>query len=118
MSRLTFLALLLNNLGLLTGLVALLEVQCARPQISIRVAFRPLTLYVSARRRAAGCCVSRCETSIETIERNVDQANKERETFKDDRELLNYAVCICVQCIHRQSVFDYPRSNNCNFIEE
>lgn len=46
---LTFLALLLYSLGLLAGLVALLEAQSARPRVGIRVAFRPLTLYVSAR---------------------------------------------------------------------
>lgn len=47
---LTFLALLLDGLGLLAGFVALLEVQSARPCVGVRVAFRPLTLYVSARR--------------------------------------------------------------------
>jgi hypothetical protein len=47
---LTFLALLLDGLGLLAGLVALLEVQSARSRVGVRVAFRPLTLYVSARR--------------------------------------------------------------------
>lgn len=75
---LTLLALLLYSLGLLAGFVAFLETQSARPRVGIRVAFRPLTLYVSARRGAAGCCISRRETSIETIGRNVDQANRER----------------------------------------
>jgi len=62
--RLTFLTLLLYSLGLLAGLVTLLEAQSAWPRVGIRVAFRPLTLYVSARRGATGCCVSRCETWI------------------------------------------------------
>lgn len=80
---LTFLAFLLYSLGLLAGLVALLEAQSTRPRVGIRVAFRPLTLYVSARRGAAGCCVSRRETSIETIGRNVDQVNRERERERE-----------------------------------
>lgn len=49
-----FFALLLNGLGLLAGLVALLKVQGAGPRVGLRVAFRPLTLHVSAR-RGAGC---------------------------------------------------------------
>lgn len=116
--NLTFLALLLNSLGLLAGLVALLEVQSARPQISIRVAFRPLTLYVSARRGAGGCCVSRCETSIETIGRNVDQASRERERILRmmRTDLINpvvYVYCVRVkQCRLCSIKLHY------NFIEE
>lgn len=122
---LTFLTLLLYSLGLLAGFVALLEVESARPRVGICVAFRPLTLYVSARRGAAGCCISRRETSIETIGRNVDQANREREreremerkkkrgrqggTFKVDRERLLITPFIYVCYIYRRSIFATAR---------
>lgn len=73
----TFFALLLDSLGLLAGLVALLQVQRAGPCIGFRVTFRPLTLHVSARRSAAGCCVNRCKTSIEIIGCTADQVVRE-----------------------------------------
>lgn len=108
---LTFLTLLLYSLGLLARFVAFLETQSARPRVGIRVAFRPLTLYVSARRGAAGCCISRRETSIETIGRNVDQANRERQggTFKVDRERLLITPFIYVCYIYRRSIFATAR---------
>lgn len=107
---LTLLTLLLYSLGLLAGFVAFLETQSARPRVGIRVAFRPLTLYVSAR-GAAGCCISRRETSIETIGRNVDQANRERwgGTFKVDRERLLITPFIYVCYIYRRSIFATAR---------
>lgn len=84
LSWLTFFALLLYGLGLLAGLVALFETQSTRPHVSVWVAFRPLTLHISAWRGAAGCCVSGRETSIETIGRNISLKRIERNFFKGD----------------------------------
>lgn len=73
----TFFAFFLDDLGLLARLVALFKVQCSGPSVGFRVALRPLTLHVSARRSTAGCCVNRCKTSIEIIEGTADQVDRE-----------------------------------------
>lgn len=52
----SFFALLLDSLGYLAGpAVSLFKIQRTGPCVGFRVAFRPLTLHVSARRSAAGC---------------------------------------------------------------
>lgn len=108
LSWLTFFALLLYGLGLLAGLVALFETQSTRPHVSVWVAFRPLTLHISAWRGAAGCCVSGRETSIETIGRNVSLKRIERNFFKGDIRISLITPSLCTRAV--QSILQICKS--------